>query len=96
MHRPRIDLDGVALHDESNPHMPLASFRHRNTAGLLLLIPESGEVLVPWAEVVSAKLDLASGRLEIEVSAALALRERWLRGARRLIGEWMDRYTHRG
>jgi hypothetical protein len=93
--RPRIDLDGVALHDERNPLMPLAAFRYRTTLGVLLLIPESGEVLVRWADLEDARLDLVEGRVVLRFKAAYVEREQWLRGAREIAGEWLDRYVHR-
>lgn len=93
--RPRIDLDGVALTDEKNPHMVVAIFRYRTTEGLLLLIPESADVMVPWSEVVAADLDLKSGEVSLILSPAYVERENWLRGAERLKGRWLDRYTRR-
>lgn len=89
--RPRIDLDGVTLTDVENPYMPIAVFRHRTTAGLVLLVPESADVLVPFEHIEEATLDLASGELRIGFSAELVAREPWLRGARRVSGEWLDR-----
>ena len=56
--RPRIDLDGVALADERDDTMVLAIFRYRTREGLVLLMPESGEFLVPWSVVDGAEVDL--------------------------------------
>lgn len=91
--RPRIDLDGVPLSDETNPHMVVAVFRYRTTDGLLLLIPESADVLVPWSAVESASLDLADGAVRISCKEEYVRSQNWLRGARRLTGRWLDRYT---
>lgn len=91
--RPRIDLDGVALVDVANPHMIVAIFRYRTTAGLILLIPESAEVLVPWDKVEAASLDLTAGELHLRLAPAYVDGENWLRGARELHGRWLDRHV---
>jgi len=90
--RPRIDLDGVALSDPQNPHMVVAIFRYRTTAGLVLLVPESADVLVPWAAVEAASLDLRAGRVEVRLAASFVAKENWLRGAQLLVGRWTDRF----
>lgn len=90
--RPRIDLDGVALNDEANPHMVVAVFRHRTTEGLVLLIPESADVLVPWQQVEEASLDLATGAVRVRLAAGYVGQQNWVRGARTLVGKWMDRF----
>jgi len=90
--RPRIDLDGVSLADDQNPHMVVAIFRHRTTDGLILLIPESAEVTVPWSEVEAADLDLRSGFLRIRLADGYVSSQNWLRGARLLTGRWTDRF----
>ena len=89
--RPRIDLDGVSLADEQNPHMVVAIFRNRTTDGLILLIPESAEVVVPWSEVERAELDLRSGFLRVGLTSGYVASQNWLRGARLLTGRWTDR-----
>ena len=89
--RPRIDLDGVALVDEHNPDMVVAVFRYRTQEGLVLLVPESAEVTVPWSAVEATTLDLRSGLLHVALSEPYLARQAWLRGARRLVGRWMDR-----
>ena len=91
--RPRIDLDGVALHDENNADMVVAIFRYRTTDGLVLLIPESADVTVPWTAVESANLDLISGHVRLGLAESYVKAENWLRGARVLTGRWLDRYT---
>lgn len=94
--RPRIDLDGVALADEKDPHMVVAIFRYRTTEGLVLLQPESVDVLIPWAQVRSAALDLATGLLQVELHPDFVATQNWLRGAARLQGRWTDRFTMTG
>jgi hypothetical protein len=91
--RPRIDLDGVALHDETNPHMVVAIFRYRATEGLVLLIPESTDVLVDWSHVREAQIDLAHGTVRVTLDPAWVATQNWLRGATTLVGRWMDRFT---
>jgi hypothetical protein len=91
--RPRIDLEGVALADERNPYMVVAIFRYRTTEGLLLLIPESADVLVEWKHVREAALDLQGGKLRVAFEEAWAAQQNWLRGARVLVGPWLDRFT---
>lgn len=76
--------------------MPLAIFRHRTTAGLVLLIPESAEVVVEWKDVESASIDLAKGTVEVVFSDDLVGSANWLRGAKHVTGEWLDRYINRG
>jgi len=89
--RPRIDLDGVPLSDPARDGNALAIFRRRTTAGLVLLIPESADITVPWESIERADVDLAAGRLAVRFVAAYAARQNWLRGARELVGEWTDR-----
>ena len=50
----RIDLDGVPLDDEDG--RTTAIFRFRTTQGLLLLLPESVEVTVPFSDLDEASL----------------------------------------
>src|SRR4051812_9698417 len=88
--RPRIDLEGVALSDERTPYMVVAIFRYRTTEGLVLLIPESADVLVSWTDVVEAGLDLKTGRVRIRLDDGYVASQNWLRGASLLVGEWTD------
>ena len=89
--RARIDLDGVPLADPSAPQMVVAIFRHRTVEGLVLLVPESADVLVPWAHVERAAVDLLSGRVRIELDPAYVARQSWLPSATLLEGTWTDR-----
>ena len=91
--RPRIDLDGVALCDEKSPDTVLAIFRHRLASGLMLLIPETIDVIVPWNEIASAEIDLARGTVRVAFSDESVRRHNWLRGASILIGRWLDRVS---
>lgn len=91
--RPRIDLDGVALNDEANPHMVVAIFRHRTTEGVVFLIPESADVLVPWSQVEEASLDLATGAVRVRFAPGYVREQNWVRGAKTLVGKWMDRFV---
>ena len=91
--RPRIDLDGVALQDEKNADMVVAIFRYRTKEGLVLLIPESADVTVPWSAVEEARLDFVSGQVVVRLAESYVRAENWLRGARVLTGRWLDRYT---
>jgi hypothetical protein len=94
--RPRIDLEGVALSDERNAYMVIAIFRYRTTDGLVLLIPESADVLVRWQDVAEAGLDLKTGRVHVRFAESYVATENWLRGAVTLVGEWTDRFKMRG
>jgi hypothetical protein len=89
--RPRIDLDGVPLSGEGADGDVLAIMRYRTTEGLELLMPESGDFLIPWDVIQSADVDLAAGLLRVTFEPAWAADENWLRGSRVLIGTWTDR-----
>jgi hypothetical protein len=91
--RPRIDLDGVDLHDPRNDKMALAVFRYRTTQGLILLVPESAEVLVEWKNIRGARVDLQTGNVAIDLDESYVAGENWLRGATTLVGKWIDRFT---
>ena len=89
--RPRIDLDGVPLSGEGTDGDVLAVMRYRTTDGLELLMPESGDFLVPWDAIESAEVDLSAGVLRVTFHSAWAAQENWLRGSRVLVGDWTDR-----
>jgi hypothetical protein len=91
MTRPRIDLDGISLVDEAAPPMVVAIFRYRTVEGLILLVPESADVLVPWEHVEDASVDLVKGRVVVRLAPEYVARQSWLRGARTLVGAWTDR-----
>src|ERR1700722_1913484 len=75
--RPRIDLDGVSLVDAAKPPMVIAVFRYRTAEGLVLLIPESADILVPWEHVDEAALDLMAGTVRIVLRPSYVERQNW-------------------
>lgn len=85
----RIDLDGVPLDDEDG--RTTAIFRFRTTAGLVLALPESVEVTVPFADLAGATLDLLGGQVIVRFTDEARARHRWLGAARTLTGRWTDR-----
>jgi hypothetical protein len=89
MGRLRFDLDGIPLDDEDG--RTTAILRFRTTAGLVLALPESVDVTVPWADVAEARVDLASGRVTVRFVDGAGARYRWLGAARVLSGAWTDR-----
>jgi hypothetical protein len=89
--RPRIDLDGVTLSDPDGPSAAVAIFRHRTVEGLVLSMPESADILVPWKDVAGADLSLVSGRLRLSFTSEFAESANWLGGLRTLEGRWIDR-----
>jgi hypothetical protein len=89
MPRMRIDLEGVPL--KSPQGRVLCMFRFRTTDGIVLAIPESVDVTVPWAAIAEASLDLISGRIRIAFHADAPARPRWLGEVNAVEGEWTDR-----
>jgi hypothetical protein len=85
----RIDLDGVPLDDEDG--RTTAIFRFRTTDGILLALPESVDVLVPFGDLADAALDLVTGTLRLRFQEGAGARHRWLGRARTLVGAWTDR-----
>jgi hypothetical protein len=73
--------------------MVVAILRYRTSEGLVLLVPESSDVLVPYAELEDANLDLVAGTVRIAFRASYVERQSWLRGARSLQGTWTDRFV---
>ena len=73
--------------------MVIAVVRYRTTEGLVLLVPESADVLVPWEHVESATVDLVTGDVRVRLMAPFVERQAWLRGAASLVGQWTDRYV---
>jgi hypothetical protein len=91
MARLRFDLDGIPLDDEEG--RTTAILRFRTTAGLVLALPESVDVTVPWADLAEASVDLARGRVTVRFADAARARHRWLGAARVLSGTWTDRHV---
>jgi hypothetical protein len=89
MTRLRFDLDGIPLDDEEG--RTTAILRFRTTAGLVLALPESVDVIVPWADVAEAAVDLVRGRVRVRFVDGATARYRWLGAARELSGAWTDR-----
>jgi hypothetical protein len=85
----RIDLDGIPLDDEEG--RTTAILRFRTTGGLVLALPESVDVTLPWSDIASAAVDLVRGRVTLELAADAGARHRWLGAARVLSGVWTDR-----
>ncbi len=89
MARLRFDLDGIPLDDEEG--RTTAILRFRTTSGLVLALPESVDVTVPFADLAEATVDLVHGRVMVRFADGAAARYRWLGAARRLVGAWTDR-----
>ena len=89
MARLRFDLDGIPLDDEQG--RTTAILRFRTTAGLVLALPESVDVTVPWGDLAEASVDLVRGRVTVRFVDAARARYRWLGAARVLSGAWTDR-----
>ena len=89
MPRLRFDLDGIPLDDEEG--RTTAILRFRTKAGLVLALPESVDVTVPWSDVAEASVDLRQGRIVVRFDDAARARHRWLGAARVLTGAWTDR-----
>ncbi|MCU1278925.1 MAG: hypothetical protein JWM53_2471 [bacterium] len=89
MPRLRFDLDGIPLDDEEG--RTTAILRFRTTAGLVLALPESVDVTVPWGDLAEASIDLSRGRVTVRFADAAQARHRWLGAARVLSGAWTDR-----
>jgi hypothetical protein len=89
MPRLRFDLDGIPLDDEEG--RTTAILRFRTTAGLVLALPESVDVTVPWADLAEASVDLRRGRIVVRFADAAQPRYRWLGAAHVLSGAWTDR-----
>jgi hypothetical protein len=85
----RIDLDGIPLDDEDG--RTTAILRFRTTRGMVLALPESVDVTVPWADLESASIDLVQGKVRLVISESARGRHRWLGASRVLSGKWTDR-----
>jgi hypothetical protein len=85
----RIDLDGIPLDDEDG--RTTAILRYRTTRGVVLQLPESVEVTVPWGDLDLAEVDLKSGRVMLRIAERACPTHRWLGAARTLAGRWTDR-----
>lgn len=89
MQKMRIDLEGVAL--KSPQGRVMCIFRFRTTEGLVLAIPESVDVTVPWSAIKEAILDLVTGQIKLSFHSEVVSRPRWLGEVDTVEGEWTDR-----
>jgi hypothetical protein len=89
MARLRIDLDGIPLDDEDG--RTTAILRYRTTRGLVLALPESVEVVIPWRDLEEARIDLVRARVIVRFVPDAGQRHRWLGISRVLSGSWTDR-----
>lgn len=89
MNRMRFDLDGIPLDDEDG--RTTAILRFRTTRGLVLALPESVDVTVPFSDLQEAAIDLMTGRVHLRFSEAGRKRHAWLGAAIVLTGAWTDR-----
>lgn len=85
----RIDLDGIPLNDEDG--RITAILRFRTTRGLVLGLPESVDVTIPWADVDEARVDLVRARVIVRFVSDAGRRHSWLGTSRVLSGAWTDR-----
>jgi hypothetical protein len=85
----RLDLDGVTLKDGSG--RVVCILRWRTLQGLVLRLPESTDVVVPWRLVAEATLDLAAGTARLRFHPDARKEIPWLSSD--LTGEWTDRQT---
>jgi hypothetical protein len=93
--RPRIDLDGLTLHATDGPSETVAVVRYRTVEGLVLGMPESVDILVPWSAIDRADLCLQTGDIAVNFSDAFVKKTNWLGGKNELAGRWIDRLTLR-
>jgi hypothetical protein len=89
--RPRIDLDGLTLHATEGPSETIAVLRYRTVEGLVIGMPESVDIVVPWDAIERADLCLQTGRVAVSFSASFVAKTNWLGGKRELEGRWIDR-----
>jgi hypothetical protein len=88
--RLRIDLDGVELKDPNG--RVVCVLRRRTTRGLTVRLPESVDVDLPWSAISRASLDLASGKVRIELRKEGLGDFPWLQPLAAIEGEWTDRH----
>jgi hypothetical protein len=85
----RLDLDGVELKDDNGRVVCIV--RWRTVQGLLLRLPESVDVLVPWKLIREARVDLAQGTVRVDFVPTARSELPWLQSWTSLEGEWTDR-----
>lgn len=87
----RLDLDGVELKDGNG--RVVAILRWRTVKGLVLRLPESTDVTVPYRLLETAVVDLAAGTVRLEFHADARRELPWLQSWNALTGTWTDRET---
>ena len=85
----RFDLDGIPLNDEDG--RTTAILRFRTVKGLVLALPESAEVTIPWSHLELAEVDLIKGEVHIRFAKDARPRHAWLGASHVLRGTWTDR-----
>ncbi len=85
----RFDFDGIPLDDEDG--RTTAILRFRTTRGLVVQLPESVDVTIPWADLEVASIDLIKARVVLRVTNGARAQHRWLGSAQVLTGSWTDR-----
>ena len=89
MSRLRFDLDGIPLDDEQGRTTVILRFR--TVVGVVLALPESVDVTVPWSDIAEASIDLCRGGVTLRLVPDAGARHAWLGAARTLRGKWTDR-----
>jgi len=85
----RLDLDGVDLKDANG--RVVCILRWRTVHGLVLRLPESTDVTVPYRLLSEAALDLVQGTVRLKFHAEARRELPWLQSWTELSGEWTDR-----
>ena len=85
----RLDLDGVEMKDGNG--RVVCILRWRTTQGLVLRLPESVDVIVPWRLLEEARLDLSGGNVKLRFKPDARRELTWLQTWTELNGEWTDR-----
>jgi hypothetical protein len=85
----RLDLDGVALKDGNG--RVVCILRWRTVQGLVLRLPESTDVLVPWRLLAEATIDLGAGTARLRFAPNARQELPWIQSWTELNGEWTDR-----
>jgi hypothetical protein len=85
----RLDLDGVEMKDANG--RVVCILRWRTAQGMVLRLPESVNVVVPWRLLSEAILDLHGGRVVLRFPVDARKELAWLQSSIELTGEWTDR-----
>jgi hypothetical protein len=90
----RLDLDGVDLKDPNG--RVVCILRWRTMQGLVLRLPESTDVTVPFRLLAEAQVDLLQGTVHLKFTADARRELPWLQSTTELAGEWTDRLLRAG